>query len=403
MSKCFATSPGVLRQSTVDKVSVCLLLSMVILLLGGGVALLWEFQQGNMAGRAAGDVSVIGPPTVSASTVDAIFARLGSPMVGTGKIVELASRQANIDDAFALGVWWTETNDGAAGVGLADRNPGSVRGSVGYPSAFDGYTIYPSYTAAIQYWFKMIRNNYVIGRGVSTVYTIARPYVGTTSYPLWAGKVINLIYKYRGMAPPPPVVTATPKAKPTTIASVLVKSRSGRDRQMGEAQEDPRQPSTPSLTRAPQLVVTPVLPRQTEFGIVLSGLLAALAIALYGLRFNRKLPLAVTSPGQRRMQSIPTIASLSYANAPVTNQLAHLAEDVFLPVEPSTENLLTVPQLDFSGSVRQTEALVLPRGFMSLPAHAGSGLQRTPVDRATSERPVGLLSRYRENDSYQTF
>jgi hypothetical protein len=403
MSKCFATSPGVLRQSTVNKVSVCLLLSMVILLLGGGVALLWEFQQGNMAGRAAGDVSVIGPPTVSASTVDAIFASLGSPMVGTGKIVELASRQANIDDAFALGVWWTETNDGAAGVGLADRNPGSVRGSVGYPSAFDGYTIYPSYTAAIQYWFKMIRNNYVIGRGVSTVYAIARPYVGTTSYPLWAGKVINLIYKYRGMAPPPPVVTATPKPKPTTIASVLVKSRSGRDRQMGQAQEDPRQPSTPSLTRAPQLVVTPVLPRQTEFGIVLSGLLGALAIALYGLRFNRKLPLAVTSPGQRRMQSIPTIASLSYANGPVTNQLANLAGDVFLPVEPSTENLPTVPQLDFSGSVRQTEALVVPRGFMSLPAHAGSGLQRTPVDSATSERPVGLLSRYRENDSYQTF
>src|SRR5258708_19326536 len=41
------------------------------------------------------------------------------------------SRQYQIDDAFALSVWWTETNDGAAGVGLADRNPGSVRGSVG--------------------------------------------------------------------------------------------------------------------------------------------------------------------------------------------------------------------------------------------------------------------------------
>src|SRR5437879_1109698 len=214
MSKCFATSPIASHQRTVNKLSVCLLLSLVILLLGGGVALLWEFQQGNTAGRAAGDVNVVGPPTVSATTVDAIFARLGSPMVGTGKIVELASRQANIDDAFALGVWWTETNDGAAGVGIADRNPGSVRGSVGYPSAFDGYTIYPSYSAAIQYWFKMIRNNYVIGRGISTVYTIARPYVGTTSYPLWAGKVINLIYKNRGMAPPPPVVTATPKPQP---------------------------------------------------------------------------------------------------------------------------------------------------------------------------------------------
>ena len=82
-------------------------------------------------------------------------------MAGTGKLVEQTSRQTNIDDAFALAVWWTETNDGAAGVGLADRNPGSVRGSAGYPSAFDGYTIYPSYSAAVGYWFKMIRNNYV--------------------------------------------------------------------------------------------------------------------------------------------------------------------------------------------------------------------------------------------------
>src|SRR5258708_22824893 len=112
-------------------------------------------------------------------------------MAGTGQVVVQASLQANIDDAFALAVWWVETNDGAAGVGLADRNPGSVRGSVGYPSAFDGYTIYPSYTAAIQYWFKMIINNYVIRRGVSTVYTIARPYAFTTSSPLLSAPPLN--------------------------------------------------------------------------------------------------------------------------------------------------------------------------------------------------------------------
>src|SRR5206468_1610449 len=161
-----------------------ILLSTVILILGGGAALLWNVQHATQTSHAGGDVSVVGPPTLSASTIDAIFARVGSPMLGTGKVVEQASRQTNIDDAFAIGVWWTETNDGAAGVGLANRNPGSVRGSVGYPSAYDGYTIYPSYTAAILYWFNLLRNGYVNGRGLSTVYTIARPYVGTTSYPL---------------------------------------------------------------------------------------------------------------------------------------------------------------------------------------------------------------------------
>src|SRR6266704_2269918 len=166
------------RQRTLHRLFQLFMLSTVIILIGGGVALLWTNQQGHHNGQpagaaeAAGDVSVIGPPTISARTVDAIFARLGSPMVGTGKVVEQASRQTNVDDAFALGVWWTETNDGAAGVGSADRNPGSVRDSPEYSSAFDGYTIYQSYAAAIVDWFNLLRNRYV-NRGLSTVYAIA--------------------------------------------------------------------------------------------------------------------------------------------------------------------------------------------------------------------------------------
>src|SRR5438876_7461271 len=152
-----------------------------------------------------GDLSVVGKPSLPAAAVDAILKSLGSPMSGMGQVVAQASQQTNIDDAFALAVWWTETNDGAAGVGLADRNPGSVRGSVGYPSAYDGYTIYPSYAAAIVYWFNMLKNMYV-NRGLSTVYLISHPYVGTSSSSLWAGKVVALILKYRGEAPPAPIV-----------------------------------------------------------------------------------------------------------------------------------------------------------------------------------------------------
>jgi hypothetical protein len=98
------------------------------------------------------------------------------------------------------------------------------------------------------------------------------------------------------------------------------------------------------------------------------------------------------------MQSVPAIASLSDSGAPVTDQLAHLAGDVFLPVEPSTENLPSMPQLDFPGRITQTEALVLPRGRMSLPARAGAATHRTPVESGTFKRPVGLLSGYRENN-----
>ena len=167
----------------------------------------------------AGDLNVVGRPSLPAATVDTIFKSLGSPMAGTGQVVERASQQTNIDDAFALAVWWTETNDGAAGVGLADRNPGSVRGSVGYPSAFDGYTIYPSYSAAVIYWFNMLKNRYV-AQGLHTVYLISHPYVGTTSSPLWAAKVVALMLKYRGEAPLHPSISSN--AKRGSTASVYI-------------------------------------------------------------------------------------------------------------------------------------------------------------------------------------
>src|SRR5437868_1783755 len=89
----------------------------VIVLITGAVVLFWQIQQGNHVGAATNsasvDVSIVGSPSLPAATVDTIFKNLASPMFGTGKVVEQASRQANIDDAFALAVWWTETNDGA--------------------------------------------------------------------------------------------------------------------------------------------------------------------------------------------------------------------------------------------------------------------------------------------------
>src|SRR5205807_323818 len=120
--------------------------------------------------------------------------------------------QTNIDDAFALAVWWTETNDGEAGVGRGDRNPGGVRASGGYPADAGGYTLYPSYEAAVSDWFAIVKGRY-ISRGLISAYTICYPYVGTSTAGLWAIKVMNLVARYRGEAPPPP--TPTPTSTPT--------------------------------------------------------------------------------------------------------------------------------------------------------------------------------------------
>src|SRR5690348_10855110 len=95
---------------------VALVLSTLLILLSGGVTLAWQIAQKQSSHADGGNI--VGPPTLPAETVDKIFASVGSPMVGTGKVVEQAARAANIDDAFALAVWWVETNDGQAGVGL---------------------------------------------------------------------------------------------------------------------------------------------------------------------------------------------------------------------------------------------------------------------------------------------
>ena len=376
-----------IQQRVLPQLFQLFMLSTIILLIGGGA--LWEIQSVrglSVSAHAAGDVGVAGPPTISAATVDAIFARLGSPMVGTGKLVERTSRQTNIDDAFALAVWWTETNDGAAGVGLADRNPGSVRGSVGYPSAFDGYTIYPSYSAAIVYWFTMLRNNYV-NRGLSTVYVIARPYVGTSSYLLWAGKVIALMYNYRGMAPPPPAVIPKPKPKPTVNPSVVA-ARNARIQKLtpwlqylaahnyaaltlyrGQTQE-----TNHATARAPQPAnSTPTLPFTANLAIVLFGLLTAVALTFYAYKLpieqsheyrpstqeasadqpfdNLRLPPAQTLP--------PRVQQSPGGSIPITNRSP-------IPTMPIARRKIS-PMPAFSLPTRNSSADASPRRVTLLP------------------------------------
>ena len=266
----------------------------LIILLGAATTFFWKTHSELPARAAGGDV--VGPPTLPAATVDSILANMGSPMVGTGAVIEQASRQTNIDDAFALAVWWTETNDGAAGVGIADRNPGSMRGSYGYPAAFDGYTIYASYSAGIIDWFNVVRSRYV-DRGLTSAYTICYPYVGTSSSYQWAIKVVNLMIRYHGEAPPPPTPTPTPIPTPDAVRI-----------QHTQVHAVKPKPAVMGLTREVHIrgnVVAPVIARpRTSVNvpapivstppaspfIILSGLLAALLIALWGMRLGRDIP-----------------------------------------------------------------------------------------------------------------
>lgn len=322
------------------------LLFLVIIMTSGSVTLLWQLQQ-KQSTRAAYQTSmdagnVIGEPTLPAATVDAIFARMGSPMVGTGSVVEQVARQTHIDDAFAMGVWYVETSDGAAGVGRADRNPGSIRGTTGYPSAYDGYTIYPSYTAAIIDWFNVLHNRYV-NRGLTSAFSICYPYVGTANSYQWAVKVVKLMYRYRGEAPP---VTATPNVRLTATVSAAQAqaqahqlihplrptiSNTAVQGQTQTAQQGSHE--TQQGEKARRINTAEVSPVRTmpELPIVSIGLVVALAIALASLYMSRVKPLWI-------VQTMPLVAEVK----PVTEALAPFMP---LPVMASLDAI--VEQQDF--------------------------------------------------------
>ncbi len=365
----------------------------------------------------AGDLSVVGKPSLPAATVDAIFKGLGSPMNGMGQVVVQASQHSNIDDAFALAVWWTETNDGAAGVGLADRNPGSVRGSVGYPSAYDGYTIYPSYSAAIVYWFKMLKNMYV-NQGLSTVYLISHPYVGTSSSPLWAGKVVALMLKYRSEAPPVPIVV--PHGKRVTEPKVYIHTTptptSLEQQAQSQAGKTLKKRSS-NIVR--QVNTAPVVSPSIEYTIVFFALLLALAIVA-GALWLEKRPIHNLEPAEaqgeimqeegkqgeviqdggkprpyhirnaRPFRSIALYAPIQNEDAPNTDALITTAQAMDTP---NTDALvMRTQEMDTGANFRVRRTILLP----STPVVEIAKSVESPAGSSPRKRSTGLLSRYGE-------
>jgi hypothetical protein len=377
-------------------------ISTLIVLLGGSVTMIWQFNRAQSSQAASS--SIVGPPSLPAATVDSILSRVGSPMAGDGKVIEQAARRTNIDDAFALGVWWTETNDGEAGVGLADRNPGSVRGSPGYPAAFDGYTIYPSYAAAINDWFNILRSRYV-NEGLTSVYAICHPYVGTSSAPLWAAKVVNLMVRYQGEAPPPtPTVVATPTKPP-------LPARNPKPAWYGDTatpvatsvQTAPRATAVPATqpvhtTTAPAPVA---LKPQSQVETLSIGktlpvgvaLLTALLIGLWGLKIRRS--------GLPQTQQL--VATAWQANKAAMPAYPPLYVNEFSPVlEPQPSPIL------YEIAERQTAAISYEEiaerqtdefAFPAVEQLSFPGLSPWIPATAPAPEPVasggGLLSRYR--------
>ncbi|HEX6484845.1 MAG TPA: hypothetical protein VF043_38870 [Ktedonobacteraceae bacterium] len=395
-------------------------LSLVILFIGGGIALLLQLSTAHfsvqhagatllVSNRQDGDLSVVGQPSLHAETVDAIFSRMGSPMVGTGKVIEQVASQVHIDDAFALAVWWTETNDGASGVGLAYHNPGGVRGSIGYPSGSGGYTIYPSYAAAATNWFHLLRNNYV-DRGLSTVYAISHPYVGTSSSYLWAGKVVALMQRYHAEAPPPsPTPTVTPNPTVSTYTFHHYKMVAASDADYLILQREAQEPLKQATAATLQSPSASGLPAGIVYIIAIFALFLSLLIAAWGLKIGQDTRVLTrtsslsTTQLAGRSNGAPVVATSGVYGAgfnslapPTWGLTTQTPKNTYTPHPLNTTNPAPAPFYPATLSPARKTTPPFRRTIL-LPSLPDTGaLEHEPALTAigVDPHPAGLLTRY---------
>lgn len=127
------------------------------------------------AAPAADPYSVVGPPTLTAAQIDTILAGYGSPAAGQGATFVALGRQYGLDPAIALGFYAQESHCGTRGVARTTHGIGNIRTTPGYQD-YQGYRSYDSYAAGIEDWFKLIRQLYVDGWGLTTVAAIVPRY-----------------------------------------------------------------------------------------------------------------------------------------------------------------------------------------------------------------------------------
>jgi hypothetical protein len=128
-----------------------------------------------LAPVAPGEHSVVGPPTISTDDVEAVLRQYSSPAVGTGPIWIDMGKKYGIDPAYALAFFIHESSagtnprwDGMKPDGSTTHNIGNIS-CAGYPRCLGRWRDYGSWQEGIEDWFRLIADEYVAGRQISTV------------------------------------------------------------------------------------------------------------------------------------------------------------------------------------------------------------------------------------------
>jgi hypothetical protein len=129
-----------------------------------------------------GETSIVQPPSMTSDQIDSVLSSYGSPAAGSGQDFYNLGVEYGIDPAYALAFFIHEssagTNAGWAGIkpdGTTTHNIGNII-CAGYPTCYNRFRDYPSWSAGIDDWYKLIATEYVNGRGAFTVEQIIPVY-----------------------------------------------------------------------------------------------------------------------------------------------------------------------------------------------------------------------------------
>lgn len=120
---------------------------------------------------------IVHSPTLSLETVTWELAQRNSPLSSDdARFLLQESKQANIDDAFALAVWAAETQDGREAV-PGTHNIGNITAAHGVSWADHIFAVYPTWQVGIAAWFRLITQLYVPGGHATDLVTFSLFYV----------------------------------------------------------------------------------------------------------------------------------------------------------------------------------------------------------------------------------
>jgi hypothetical protein len=152
-------------------------------------------------------------PSLSARRIDGILASYGSPAQGEGEAFYSLGLQYGIDPAYALAFFVHEsgagTNPAWAGIkpgGSTTHNLGNII-CAGYASCWGRFRDYASWREGIEGWYRLIKEEYIIGRGHRTVADVIPVYAPSFENDVegYVSAVHALVDGWRGeTATPPP-------------------------------------------------------------------------------------------------------------------------------------------------------------------------------------------------------